>query len=98
MNGSEHDQEVYSPSQLLDIVISMGKKGLSLQRYKGLGEMNPEQLWETTLDPENRLLIQVKIEDEDETKRIFEKLMGENVQPRKDFIDENAASVVNLDI
>ena len=98
VNGSEHDKEVYSPSQLLDIVINIGKKGLSLQRYKGLGEMNPEQLWETTLDPGNRLLIQVKIEDEAKTKRIFENLMGENVQPRKDFIDEHAASVVNLDI
>ncbi len=97
-NGSEHDQEIYSPSQLLDIIISTGKKGLSLQRYKGLGEMNPDQLWETTLDPENRLLIQVKIEDEAKTKGIFENLMGENVQPRKDFIDAHASDVVNLDI
>ena len=97
-NGSEHYEEIYSPSQLLDIVINTGKKGLSLQRYKGLGEMNPDQLWETTLDPENRSLIQVKIEDEAKTKGIFENLMGENVQPRKDFIDEHASNVVNLDI
>ncbi len=97
-NVSDHYKEIYSPSQLLDIVINAGKKGLSLQRYKGLGEMNPDQLWETTLDPKNRSLIQVKIEDEAKTKGIFENLMGENVQPRKDFIDEHASNVVNLDI
>ena len=97
-NGSDDYEEIYSPSQLLDIIINTGKKGLSLQRYKGLGEMNPDQLWETTLDPENRLLIQVKIEDEAKTKGIFENLMGENVQPRKDFIDEHASNVINLDI
>ncbi len=97
-NGADHQEEIFSPSQLLDIVINTGKKGLSLQRYKGLGEMNPDQLWETTLDPKNRLLIQVKIEDEAKTKGIFENLMGENVQPRKDFIDEHASNVVNLDI
>ena len=74
------------------------KQKFSIQRFKGLGEMNPDQLWETTLDPENRLLIQVKIEDEAKTKGIFENLMGENVQPRKDFIDEHASNVVNLDI
>ena len=97
-NGSDNHEEIYSPSQLLDIIINTGKKGLSLQRYKGLGEMNPDQLWETTLDPKNRSLIQVKIEDEAKTKGIFENLMGENVQPRKDFIDEHASNVVNLDI
>ncbi len=97
-NGSTNHEEIYSPSQLLDIIINTGKKGLSLQRYKGLGEMNPDQLWETTLDPKNRSLIQVKIEDEAKTKGIFENLMGENVQPRKDFIDEHASNVVNLDI
>ena len=97
-NGSDHYEEIYSPSQLLDIVINTGKKGLSMQRYKGLGEMNPDQLWETTLDPENRSLIQVKIEDEAKTKGIFEDLMGENVQPRKEFIVEHASSAVNLDI
>ena len=75
-----------------------GKKGLSLQRYKGLGEMNPEQLWETTLDPINRTLIQVRIDDVESTKGIFEDLMGENVIPRKEFIESRADSVVNLDI
>ena len=97
-NGSDNYEEIYWPSQLLEIVINTGKKGLSLQRYKGLGEMNPDQLWETTLDPKNRSLIQVKIEDEAKTKGIFENLMGENVQPKKDFIDEHASNVVNLDI
>ncbi len=90
--------KVYSPSQLLGIIESQGKKGLSLQRYKGLGEMNPEQLWETTLNPDNRSLIQVKIDDEEKTKGIFEELMGENVLPRKEFIESRADKVVNLDI
>ena len=76
----------------------MGKKGLTMQRYKGLGEMNPEQLWETTLDPNNRSLIQVKIDDEESSKGIFEDLMGENVLPRKEFIESRAESVTNLDI
>ena len=90
--------EIFSPSQLLEIVSENGKKGLSLQRYKGLGEMNPEQLWETTLDPINRTLIQVRIDDAESTKGIFEDLMGENVVPRKEFIESRADSVVNLDI
>ena len=90
--------EIFSPSQLLEIVNENGKKGLSLQRYKGLGEMNPEQLWETTLDPINRTLIQVRIDDVESTKGIFEDLMGENVVPRKEFIESRADSVVNLDI
>ena len=84
--NKEGDQiEIYSPSQLLDTINDMGKKGLTMQRYKGLGEMNPEQLWETTLDPNNRSLIQVKIDDEESSKGIFEDLMGENVLPRKEF-------------
>ncbi len=90
--------KVYSPSQLFNTVQDLGKKGLSLQRYKGLGEMNPDQLWETTLDPKNRSLIQVKIDDEESTKGVFEDLMGENVLPRKEFIENRADKVVNLDI
>ena len=89
---------IYSPSHLLEIIYENGKKGLSLQRYKGLGEMNPDQLWETTLDPKYRSLIQVTIDDEESTKGIFEDLMGENVQPRKEFIENRADKVVNLDI
>ncbi len=90
--------KVYSPSQLFSTIQDLGKKGLSMQRYKGLGEMNPDQLWETTLDPKNRSLIQVKIDDEESTKGVFEDLMGENVLPRKEFIENRADKVVNLDI
>ena len=90
--------KIYSPSQLFNAIQNLGKKGLSMQRYKGLGEMNPDQLWETTLDPQNRSLIQVKIDDEESTKGVFEDLMGENVLPRKEFIENRADKVVNLDI
>ena len=90
--------KIYSPSQLLGIIQDLGKKGLSLQRYKGLGEMNPDQLWETTLNPKNRSLIQVQINDEESSKGVFEDLMGENVLPRKEFIENRADKVINLDI
>ncbi|MEJ2410797.1 MAG: DNA topoisomerase (ATP-hydrolyzing) subunit B [Novosphingobium sp.] len=86
------------PSQLLDAVLASGRKGLSIARYKGLGEMNAEQLWETTLDPDNRSLLQVKVEDADVTDEIFTRLMGDIVEPRRDFIQENALNVANLDV
>ena len=86
------------PSELLDAVFAGGRKGLSIQRYKGLGEMNAEQLWETTLDPDNRSLLQVKVEDADVTDEIFTRLMGDIVEPRRDFIQENALNVANLDV
>ena len=89
---------VAGPVTLVDAVISAGKKGISLQRYKGLGEMNPEQLWETTLDPEARSLLQVKIDQLEEADEVFSTLMGDVVEPRKEFIQENALNVVNLDI
>jgi len=78
--------------------MAAGKKGITLQRYKGLGEMNPEQLWETTLDPDARSLLQVKIDQMEEADEVFSTLMGDVVEPRKDFIQENALNVVNLDI
>ena len=86
------------PSQLVEAVLAAGRKGLSVQRYKGLGEMNAEQLWETTLDPENRALLQVKVEDADVTDEIFTRLMGDVVEPRRDFIQQNALNVANLDV
>ncbi|HEU0222959.1 MAG TPA: DNA topoisomerase (ATP-hydrolyzing) subunit B [Paracoccaceae bacterium] len=88
---------INAPSDLLQAVLAEGEKGLSLQRYKGLGEMNPDQLWETTLDPDARTLLQVKIEHIDEADEIFTKLMGDMVEPRRQFIQENALSVENLD-
>jgi DNA gyrase subunit B len=86
------------PSQLLDAVLATGRKGLAIARYKGLGEMNAEQLWETTLDPDNRALLQVKVEDADVTDEIFTRLMGDVVEPRRDFIQQNALNVANLDV
>ena len=89
---------IYGPYDLYTKVIELAKKGLAIQRYKGLGEMNPEQLWETTLDPEMRSLLQVKIEKEDMASEIFSTLMGDIVEPRRDFIQEHALEVSNLDV
>ncbi|MGY6549410.1 MAG: DNA topoisomerase (ATP-hydrolyzing) subunit B [Roseinatronobacter sp.] len=93
----DRKQKIFGPVDLLDAILAEGEKGLSLQRYKGLGEMNPNQLWETTLDPEARTLLQVKIDDLAEADDIFTKLMGDVVEPRRDFIQRNALSVENLD-
>ncbi|MFC0588753.1 DNA topoisomerase (ATP-hydrolyzing) subunit B [Novosphingobium aquiterrae] len=92
------DGAITRPSQLLENVLAAGRKGLSIARYKGLGEMNAEQLWETTLDPDHRVLLQVKVEDADVTDEIFTRLMGDVVEPRRDFIQENALNVANLDV
>ncbi|NUR46259.1 MAG: DNA topoisomerase (ATP-hydrolyzing) subunit B [Sphingomonas sp.] len=86
------------PSELLDAVLAAGRKGLSIQRYKGLGEMNAEQLWETTLDPANRSLLRVEVAQADVADEIFTRLMGDVVEPRREFIQDNALSVANLDV
>ena len=90
--------QVTRPSELLDAVLAAGRKGLSIQRYKGLGEMNAEQLWETTLDPSNRSLLRVEVDQADVADEIFTRLMGDVVEPRREFIQENALSVANLDV
>ncbi len=92
------EKKITGPVSFVDAIIAAGKKGISIQRYKGLGEMNPEQLWETTLDPEARSLLQVKIDRMEEADETFATLMGDVVEPRKEFIQENALNVVNLDI
>ncbi|HEY6655360.1 MAG TPA: toprim domain-containing protein, partial [Methyloceanibacter sp.] len=89
---------VHGPSELLEAVMAAGRKGLTLQRYKGLGEMNPEQLWETTLDLESRTILQVKVGELDEANEIFSQLMGDEVEPRREFIQTHALQVANLDV
>jgi DNA gyrase subunit B len=89
---------VARPSQLLDAILAAGRKGLAISRYKGLGEMNAEQLWETTLDPQNRSMLRVEIDQADVADEIFTRLMGDVVEPRREFIQDNALSVVNLDV
>ena len=92
------DVTVRSPTELLDAVLEAGRKGLSVQRYKGLGEMNAEQLWETTLDPTARSLLRVEVKEADVADELFTRLMGDVVEPRREFIQDNALSVANLDV
>jgi DNA gyrase subunit B len=95
---NEEKVELSSLAEVTEHILARGKKGMSIQRYKGLGEMNPDQLWETTMDPEKRILKQVRIEDAFETDEIFTILMGDQVEPRKHFIETNALNVSNLDV
>ncbi|SHH64565.1 DNA topoisomerase (ATP-hydrolyzing) subunit B [Marivita hallyeonensis] len=97
LERKDRRQMIHGPLDLLNAILEEGEKGLSLQRYKGLGEMNPDQLWETTLDPDARTLLQVKIDDMTEADDLFTKLMGDVVEPRREFIQQNALSVENLD-
>ncbi|HYZ48689.1 MAG TPA: DNA gyrase subunit B, partial [Sphingomonas sp.] len=90
--------QVAGPGALLDAVMSIGAKGVTQQRYKGLGEMNAEQLWETTLDPDVRSLLKVTLDDATDEDNVFTQLMGDVVEPRREFIQENALSVANLDV
>jgi DNA gyrase subunit B len=98
LKRKDAETPVYGPRTLLEAVYDAGRKGISMQRYKGLGEMNPEQLWETTLNRDVRTLLQVKIGDLGEADEIFSRLMGDIVEPRREFIQANALAVANLDV
>ena len=95
---AEQPVDITGPTKLIDAVLEIGRKGLTIARYKGLCEMNPDQLWETTLDPEARHLLQVKISHADDAESVFSTLMGDIVEPRREFIQDNALKVANLDV
>ncbi|RLQ86915.1 DNA topoisomerase (ATP-hydrolyzing) subunit B [Notoacmeibacter ruber] len=98
LRRKDTSQTLSGPQALLDAIFAAGRKGIQMQRYKGLGEMNSDQLWETTLDPSARSLLQVKVNDANDADSLFARLMGDDVEPRRDFIQENALSVANLDV
>jgi DNA gyrase subunit B len=96
--AKDKEKPIAGPIELIDAVTELGKRNVAINRYKGLGEMNPDQLWETTLDPNSRAMLQVKISHVDEAEEVFSTLMGDLVEPRRDFIQQNALSVANLDV
>jgi DNA gyrase subunit B len=98
LQGKDEAYRITGPNSLVDAVFRLGRKGITISRYKGLGEMNPDQLWETTLDPEARALLQVKVSHADEAADIFSTLMGDVVEPRREFIQTHALEVANLDV
>ena len=98
LTARDREYAIAGPSSLVDSVMEVGRRGIEVNRYKGLGEMNPEQLWETTLDPEIRSLLQVRVSHEDLAEETFSTLMGDLVEPRREFIQSNALSVANLDV
>jgi len=98
LKRKDTEKAIYGPRDLLEEIYAMGRKGISVQRYKGLGEMNPDQLWETTLDPETRTLLQVTVQELDEADETFSALMGDVVEMRREFIQQNALEVANLDV
>ena len=97
LSRKDSSYDIYSPSDLVKAILAEGTSGTNLQRYKGLGEMNADQLWETTLDKNARNLLRVRVEDTSEADEVFSKLMGDVVESRRDFIQENALNVANLD-
>ena len=98
LTAKDFEKRITGPVEMFDTVMGLGRKGISFQRYKGLGEMNPEQLWETTLDPNVRTLLRVRIDHADQAEEVFSTLMGDVVEPRREFIQDNALKVVNLDV
>jgi len=94
----DKEVRITGPLSLLAAVLEHARKGLEIKRYKGLGEMNPEQLWHTTLDPNARTLLQVKVTHADQAQEVFTTLMGDLVEPRREFIQQNALKVANLDV
>ena len=98
LNARDREFSITGPVGLVEAVMEIGRRGIEINRYKGLGEMNPEQLWETTMNPETRTLLRVTMEDAVGADEMFTVLMGDAVEPRREFIEKNALDVVNLDI